>query len=81
MPMCVTTSPSLTKGISDEAVEAALATVGLDGWLHRLPDGLNSRLQTGGSNLSAGEAQLLAFARVLLRDPSVVLMDEAFITS
>ncbi|MEZ4731408.1 MAG: ABC transporter ATP-binding protein [Caldilineaceae bacterium] len=63
--------------INDDAVEKALATVGLSDWLRTLPAGLESELSAGGSNLSAGEAQLLAFARVLLKDPGVVILDEA----
>jgi ABC-type multidrug transport system fused ATPase/permease subunit len=42
-----------------------------------LPDGLDTLLAPSGSGLSAGEAQLLSFARVLLRDPSLVILDEA----
>jgi ABC-type multidrug transport system fused ATPase/permease subunit len=63
--------------ISDEAITAALATVGLGDWLHDLPAGLETELTSGGGSLSAGEAQLLAFARVLLKDPGVVILDEA----
>jgi ATP-binding cassette subfamily B protein len=42
-----------------------------------LPDGLDTVLAPGGTGLSAGEAQLLAFARVFLRDPDVIVLDEA----
>ncbi|RIK36280.1 MAG: ABC transporter ATP-binding protein [Chloroflexi bacterium] len=63
--------------ISDTAIEAALASVGLSGWLRTLPAGLGTELGAGGGSLSAGEAQLLAFARVLLKDPGVVILDEA----
>ncbi|MCL4863642.1 MAG: ABC transporter ATP-binding protein/permease [Caldilineaceae bacterium] len=63
--------------ISDTAIEAALARVGLAGWLRTLPAGLATELSAGGGSLSAGEAQLLAFARVLLKDPGVVILDEA----
>jgi ATP-binding cassette subfamily B protein len=63
--------------IDDSAVHAALATVGLADWLHTLPAGLDTELSAGGGSLSAGEAQLLAFARVLLKDPGVVILDEA----
>jgi ATP-binding cassette subfamily B protein len=51
--------------------------VGLEGWLRALPAGLDTLLEAGGRGLSAGEAQLFAFARVLLRDPGVVVLDEA----
>ena len=60
--------------VPDARIEAALAEVGLEGWLSALPDGVRSPLPAG--SLSAGEAQLLAFARVLLRDPGVIILDE-----
>jgi ATP-binding cassette subfamily B protein/ATP-binding cassette subfamily C protein len=63
--------------ISDERVLAVLADLGLDGWFRKLPDGLDTLLATGGSGLSAGEAQLLAFTRVFLKDPGLVILDEA----
>ncbi len=62
---------------ADEALVAALESVGLGSWLRTLPAGLATPLRAGGGSLSAGEAQLLAFARVLLRDPGVVILDEA----
>ncbi|WCO65570.1 ABC transporter ATP-binding protein [Iamia majanohamensis] len=61
---------------SDERLHAVLADVGLDGWLADLPDGLDTALD-GTARLSGGEAQLLAFARVLLGDPGLVVLDEA----
>jgi ABC-type multidrug transport system fused ATPase/permease subunit len=63
--------------ISDDEILVALETLGLGEWYRALPDGLNSRLQAGGQGLSAGEAQLLAFTRVFLRDPRLVVLDEA----
>ena len=42
-----------------------------------MPDGLDTELQAGGQSLSAGEAQLLAFTRVYLKDPGLVILDEA----
>ena len=63
--------------LDDEALLAALETLGLLGWLEGLPDGLDTVLGAGGQGLSAGEAQLLALTRVFLRDPSVVVLDEA----
>ena len=42
-----------------------------------MPDGLATKLLTGGQSLSAGEAQLLAFTRVYLKDPGLVILDEA----
>ncbi|GBF07293.1 ABC transporter, ATP-binding protein, MsbA family [Deinococcus aerius] len=60
--------------VPDTEVEAALREVGLGRWLARLEDGVRTPLPTG--SLSAGQAQLLAFARVLLRDPAVIILDE-----
>ncbi|MBN1147445.1 MAG: ABC transporter ATP-binding protein [Anaerolineales bacterium] len=63
--------------IPDERILQVIEQVGLSEWLAALPDGLNTPLEAGGSGLSAGEAQLLAFARVLLADPGLVILDEA----
>lgn len=63
--------------ISDEQIEAVLIELGLYTWLNSLPNGLDSELAAGGSGLSAGQAQLLAFARVFLLDPGLVILDEA----
>mgnify|MGYP000848395511 CR=1 FL=1 len=63
--------------ISDVQIEQALTELGLLEWVRSLPHGLDTRLGAGGLGLSAGEAQLLAFARVFLRDPGLVILDEA----
>jgi len=63
--------------ISDERILDALQELGLMDWYRSLPQGLDAKLAPGGSKLSAGEAQLLAFARVFLRDPGLVILDEA----
>ncbi|WDZ87495.1 ABC transporter ATP-binding protein [Micromonospora cathayae] len=60
----------------DDATRA-LHELGLDGWLAELPDGVHTRLGEGGYVLSAGQEQLVAFARILVRDPHVVILDEA----
>jgi ATP-binding cassette, subfamily B, bacterial len=63
--------------IDDRQIAQALDEVGLWGWAQSLPAGLDTRLGAGGLGLSAGEAQLLAFARVFLRDPGLIILDEA----
>jgi ABC-type multidrug transport system fused ATPase/permease subunit len=60
-----------------DAVRRAVGALGLAGWVASLPDGLATRLGTGGRALSAGEEQLVAFARLLVRDVAVVVLDEA----
>ncbi|WP_027345138.1 ABC transporter ATP-binding protein [Hamadaea tsunoensis] len=56
---------------------AALDELELGDWVADLPDGLQTRLGDGGHVLSAGQEQLVAFARILVRDPHVVILDEA----
>ncbi|AFH61868.2 ABC transporter ATP-binding protein [Paenibacillus caseinilyticus] len=63
--------------IGDERVSGVLKELGLHGWLESLPQGLDTQLESGGGGLSAGEAQLLSFARVFLADPGLVILDEA----
>jgi ATP-binding cassette, subfamily B, bacterial len=63
--------------IADERILQALADLELTPWYEALPHGLETVLETGGRGLSAGEAQLLAFTRVFLQDPGLVIMDEA----
>ncbi|WP_261808078.1 ABC transporter ATP-binding protein [Paenibacillus sp. N3.4] len=63
--------------ISDAQIIDVLTELGLGGWYEAMPEGLDTQLASGGGNLSAGEAQLLAFARVFLTNPGLVIMDEA----
>ncbi len=63
--------------IPDTQILDVLETIGLAGWLQALPDGLDTLLAGTGNGLSAGEAQLLAFTRVFLKDPGLVILDEA----
>jgi ATP-binding cassette subfamily B protein len=65
------------RSIPDERIVAVLDELGLGVWWRSLPDGLETRLAPGGTSLSAGEGQLLAFARVFLKDPGLVILDEA----
>ncbi|MTK01884.1 ABC transporter ATP-binding protein [Micromonospora sp. CP22] len=60
-----------------DAAARALDELGLGTWVAELPAGLDTRLGEGGHVLSAGQEQLVAFARILVRDPHVVILDEA----
>ncbi|MDP9145614.1 MAG: ABC transporter ATP-binding protein/permease [Actinomycetota bacterium] len=59
---------------SDDEILTALDAVGLGSWIREV--GLDTELGSGGQGLSAGEQQLLAFARVFLQDPGMVILDE-----
>ena len=63
--------------IPDDEIVALLEEIGLGPWLRGLPKGLDTELESGGTGLSAGEAQLLAFTRVFLKNPGLVVLDEA----
>ena len=63
--------------VDDRRIESALERLHLLPWLAAQPDGLDTTLASAQLALSAGEAQRLALARVLLRDPDVVILDEA----
>jgi ABC-type multidrug transport system fused ATPase/permease subunit len=63
--------------VPDAQLLRALEELGLGEWFQRFPQGLDTPLAASGSGLSAGEAQLLAFARVFLKDPGLVILDEA----
>jgi ATP-binding cassette subfamily B protein len=67
----------LDAAISDQELERLCGELGLKPLLDRLDQGLASELRERGANLSSGERQLLAVARVAIRDPSVLVMDEA----
>jgi ATP-binding cassette subfamily B protein len=63
--------------VSDEQLQRICSELGLDELLRRLPQGLATELRERGGNLSSGERQLLAVARVAIRNPTVLVMDEA----
>ena len=63
--------------ISKERVEWAARVVNADQYIHKLPDGYNTELAERGHNLSQGQQQLLAFARVLAANPEILVLDEA----
>ena len=62
---------------NDEEVTAAARRVGDGDWIATLPDGLATRVEERGRNLSLGQRQLVALARVLLKGPEIVILDEA----
>jgi ATP-binding cassette subfamily B protein len=63
--------------IGDDRILDVIHRLELDAWLDSLPDGLDTMLESGSGGLSAGQAQLLAFTRIFLEDPGVVVLDEA----
>ena len=63
--------------IADERIREVLHEIGLTAWYAALPQGLETELAADGAGLSAGEAQLLAFARIFLTNPGLVILDEA----
>jgi ABC-type multidrug transport system fused ATPase/permease subunit len=63
--------------IPDERILWVIEELGLGSWFAGLKTGLDTVLASGGGGLSAGEAQLLAFTRIFLRDPGLVVLDEA----
>ena len=63
--------------IPDEQIQQVIDELELADWYNSLSEGLDTKLETGGRGLSAGEAQLLAFTRIFLRDPGLVILDEA----
>lgn len=62
---------------SEDQMLEALRTVGCDGLLHRLPQGIHTRVGGAGTHLSGGERQRITIARALLKDAPIVILDEA----
>jgi len=61
---------------SDEAILSAIKHIGLEQWFQKFPEGLDTYLEMGKNNLSAGEAQLISIIRVCLKDPGIIILDE-----
>ena len=67
----------LNSNLDNLELENLCYELGLDNLLKKLPEGLNTSLRERGGNLSSGERQLLSVARVAIRNPVVLIMDEA----
>ena len=67
----------LSSDIKDKELEILCQKLGLNELLKKLPNGLQTPLRERGGNLSSGERQLLSVARVAIRNPSILIMDEA----
>jgi ABC-type multidrug transport system fused ATPase/permease subunit len=64
------------RSVPDHRIESVIEDLGIRSWMRSLHRGLDTPLEAAGSGLSAGESQLLAFARVFLKDPGLVILDE-----
>jgi ATP-binding cassette, subfamily B, multidrug efflux pump len=62
---------------SDEEIEAAAKAVGAHAFIMALHDGYDTNVGEGGGNLSVGQCQLISFARALIADPKILILDEA----
>lgn len=73
----VTRNITLGENYDFEQVKAAAKLTNIDHFIEELPDGYHTRLRERGANLSGGQKQLLAFARVAIRNPEILVLDEA----
>ncbi len=67
----------LGEGVAEERMRLAAEAVHANEFIEALPQGYDTELSEGGSNLSQGQRQLLSFARVLAHDPAIIILDEA----
>lgn len=77
LPDTVRANIILDQQTDERRLADILGRTGLDGFIGRLPQGLETRIGEGALNLSLGEKQLLSFVRALYRDPSILVLDEA----
>ncbi len=68
---------ALQSDISEEKIHEAVTLSAADGFIAKHPDGLDAQVSERGSTFSAGERQLLSFARAISHDPAVLVLDEA----
>jgi ATP-binding cassette subfamily B protein len=73
----VASNISLGETYSLDSIKRAAELTNVDRFIQQLPQGYQTQLRQRGTNLSAGQKQLLAFARVAIRDPQILVMDEA----